>query len=70
MWVSLPKGTSNTLGSPMKKSAGLPQSTIEEQKKALESPPAGEKKPSMTYTPPKQEVKKTPPPMKYSRPNP
>lgn len=61
MWVSLPKGTSNTLGTPLKKSKSLPQSTIEEQKKALESPPAGEKKPSMTYTPPKPVVKKPPP---------
>lgn len=61
MWVSLPKGTSNTLGSPLKKSKGLPMSTIEEQKKALESPPAGEKKHSMTYTPTKTDEKKTPP---------
>ena len=60
MWVSLPKGTSDTLGSPLKKSTGLPMSTIEEQKKALESPQAGEKKHSMTYTPPK-EAKKPPP---------
>jgi colicin import membrane protein len=70
VWVSLPKGTTDQWGSPMKKSEGLPKTTIEEQKKALESPPAGEKKPAMTYTPPPQEQKKvvekpkTPPPPK------
>lgn len=69
MWVGLPKGTSNTLGSPLKKSKGLPQSTIEEQKKALESPPAGEKKHSMTYTPPKPLVKKPTPPRRPGHPD-
>ncbi len=59
VWVSLPRGASNTVGSPMKKSENLPKTTIQEQKKALESAPAGEKKPTMTYkAPPK---KQTPP---------
>lgn len=48
-WVDLPKGSLNELGSPLKKSEGLPQTTIQEQKKAMETPPAGEKKPEMTY---------------------
>ncbi len=52
VWVSIPKGTTDTWGSPMKKSEGLPKTTIQEQKKALESPPIGEKKSVMTYTPP------------------
>lgn len=68
VWVSLPKGTSNQPGSPMKKSAGLPMSTIEEQKKALQSPPAGEKKPLMTYTPREQPVKRPPAPPPPKRP--
>ena len=50
-WVTLPRGTSNQLGSPMKKSQGLPKTTIEEQQKALESPPPGQKKSEMTYEP-------------------
>lgn len=61
VWVNVPKGTSNTLGSPLKKSTGLPQSTIEEQKMALKAAPSGqEKKPSMTYTPPNQKIEKRP----------
>ncbi len=59
VWVQLPKGSSNEFGSPLKRSIGLPQTTIAEQKKALESPPSGEKKFSMTYK--KQNLKKTPP---------
>ncbi len=49
VWVNLPKGAADILGSPLKKSKGLPKTTIEEQKKALESPAAGRKKSSMTY---------------------
>jgi len=61
VWVNVPKGTSNTLGSPLKKSAGLPQSTIEEQKNALKAAPSGQpKKPLMSYTPPNQKPEKKP----------
>ena len=59
VWVSLPKGTTDQWGSPLKKTEGLPKTTIEEQKKAMESPPSGEKKPAMTYTPPPFEKKVT-----------
>lgn len=45
-WIQLPKGTSNTIGSLVKKSKGLPQSTIEQQKRL---PPAPPKKPEMAY---------------------
>ncbi len=63
MWVSIPKGTADQLGSPLKKAQGLPKSTIEEQKKAMESPPSGQKKPLMSYTPPQQKPRpQTPPP--------
>ena len=58
VWVSLPQGVTNELGSPMKKAEDLPKTTIQEQKKAIESPPAGENKPSMTYEPPKSAEKK------------
>lgn len=56
VWVELPKGTSDEIGLGIKKSEGLPKSTIEEQKKLFEpeqkplepemkAPAAGEKKP-------------------------
>jgi len=57
VWVELPKGTSDEIGLGIKKSEGLPKSTIEEQKKLFEQEqkplepemkapaPAAEKKP-------------------------
>lgn len=62
VWVSIPKGTSEQLGNPLKKSEGLPKYTIEEQKKALESPPSGQKKPLMSYLPPPQKNQQKQPP--------
>ena len=70
VWVQLPKGPNDTLGSSVKKSEGLPKSTIEEQKRLPEIPTIPVK-PEMTYkepeTPqpkpePKPEPKKAPPP--------
>lgn len=64
VWIQLPKGPSNTLGSSVKKSQGLPKSTIEEQKRVIPSPP---KAPEMTYQqkpedkPPQQKPPKPPP---------
>ena len=58
VWVSLPKGGSNQFGHTIKKSEGLPKTTIQEQKKALESPPKGQKKSEMTYTVPKTRLGK------------
>lgn len=72
VWVTLPKGTTDTIGSPLKKSEGLPKTTIQEQKKALESPPRGEKKPSMTYKAPefrKQKKNEPPVPKKPGHPD-
>ena len=60
VWVSLPKGTAERLGSPMKRSENLPQTTIQEQKKAIESPAAGQKKPQMTYKIPFKKTKAAP----------
>lgn len=68
VWVTLPKGVTNDWGSPMKKTEGLPKTTIQEQKKALESPPAGEKKPAMTYTPKPWQKQPAPPAKKPKRP--
>ena len=59
-WVSLPRGTTHQFGSPLKKSNNLPASTIQEQKRALESPRNGKKPSSMTYRK-KQPVKKNEP---------
>lgn len=39
MWVELPKGTSDEIGLGLKKSEGLPKSTIEEQKKLFQPEP-------------------------------
>ncbi len=60
VWVSLPKGVNNQMGSPLKKSEGLPKTTIQQQKQAQESPPVGTKKPEMTYHAPKP-AQKIPP---------
>ncbi len=49
VWVELPKGVTNQLGAPFQKTEQLPKTTIEEQKKALETPQKEQKKPSMTY---------------------
>lgn len=38
VWVELPKGTSEEIGLGIKKSEGLPKSTIEEQKKLFQPP--------------------------------
>lgn len=66
VWVNIPKGTAEQWGSPIKKSTALPQTTIQEQKKALESPPVGvPNPPQMTYTPPMvKEVPRLPTPEK------
>jgi len=53
VWVNVPLGSSDTIGTPLKKAQGLPKTTIQEQKEAMESPRSGQKKSSMTYTPPK-----------------
>lgn len=55
VWVNVPFGTSDTLGSPLKKSEGLPKTTIQEQKDAMQSARSGQKKSSMTYTPPQNQ---------------
>ncbi|QQR79512.1 MAG: hypothetical protein IPJ69_09115 [Deltaproteobacteria bacterium] len=49
VWINLPKGTTNDFGTPMKKSEGLPKSTIQQQKQTLESAPSGHKTPDMTF---------------------
>lgn len=50
VWVDIPKGTTEQWGQPIKKSTALPKTTIQEQKKALESPPQGVPvPPQMTY---------------------
>ena len=49
VWINLPKGTTNDFGIPVKKSEGLPKTTIQEQKKTLESAPRGQKTTDMTY---------------------
>ena len=67
VWVTLPRGAANQWGTPVKKSEGLPKTTIQEQKKALESPPAGEKKPQWTYKPP-EAARKPPAPAPPKRP--
>lgn len=71
VWVNVPFGTTDQIGSPLKKSEGLPKTTIQEQKEAMQSPPTGQKKSSMTYTPPKTEAKKPPTavPKKEGHPN-
>lgn len=61
VWVNVPYGTSDTLGSPLKKSEGLPKTTIQEQKDAMQAARSGQKKSSMTYTPPKTAEKKEAP---------
>ncbi len=61
VWVSLPKGTTDTPGSQMKKSQNLPQTTIQEQKEAMKSAPQGQKKADMTYKPPVVQKKITKP---------
>jgi colicin import membrane protein len=53
VWVNVPLGTADQIGTPLKKAQGLPKTTIQEQKEAMESPRSGQKKSSMTYTPPK-----------------
>ena len=66
VWINLPKGTTNDFGIPLKKSEGLPKTTIQEQKKTLESAPSGQKTPDMTY----QKIqKKTVPPKKPGLPD-
>ncbi|HSA58915.1 MAG TPA: TonB C-terminal domain-containing protein [bacterium] len=62
VWVNVPFGTSDTIGSPLKKSEGLPKTTIQEQKDAMQSARSGQKKSSMTYTPPQSQktAEKTP----------
>ncbi len=66
VWVNIPKGTAEQWGSPVKKSTALPKTTIQEQKKALESPPVGVPNPAqMTYAPPiAQPLPKLPTPEK------
>ncbi len=69
VWVNLPKGTTNDFGTPMKKSEGLPKTTIQQQKQTLESAPSGRKTTEMTYQK-KAEKKKTPqPPKKQGLPD-
>lgn len=61
VWVNVPLGTSDTIGTPLKKSEGLPKSTIQEQKDAMQSAPSGQKKSSMTYKTKQTDKKNTPP---------
>jgi colicin import membrane protein len=69
VWVNLPLGSANQVGSPLKKAEGLPKTTIQEQKQALQSPPSGQKKAEMTYTQKSQETKKqTPAPPREGHP--
>lgn len=65
-WVQVPKGLNDEWGDPVKKSEGLPQTTIQEQKKAMESPQAGEQAPpEMAYKPPEpQKIEPPKPPVK------
>lgn len=65
VWVSVPLGKANQLGTPLKKATALPKNTITEQKDALKSPPPGQKPNTMTHTQaPKTPPKQTPPPPK------
>lgn len=61
VWVNVPLGTADQIGTPLKKATGLPKTTIQEQKDALQSAPSGKKKSSMTYKTPQTEKKTTPP---------
>lgn len=59
VWVELPKGTSDEIGLGIKKSEGLPKSTIEEQKKLFE-PEQKQLEPEMKA--PAQQAQKPPEP--------
>jgi len=58
VWVNVPLGSADLPGTPLKKAQGLPKTTIQEQKEAMESPRSGQKKSSMTYTPKSAQTKK------------
>lgn len=60
VWVNVPLGTADQIGTPLKKAAGLPKTTIQEQKDALQSAPSGQKKSAMTYKTPPTAKKNTP----------
>ncbi len=53
VWVSVPLGTANQLGSALKKSSALPKNTIQQQKEALQAQRSGQKAPTMTQSQPK-----------------
>lgn len=48
-WINLPKGLGDQIGAGLKRSKGLPQTTIEEAKKPLAVPPPSETKGKMKY---------------------
>lgn len=60
VWVNVPLGSMDQIGSPLKKAEGLPKTTIQEQKDALQSQPSGRKKSAMSYTPKTAPKTKTP----------
>jgi colicin import membrane protein len=62
VWVNVPLGSADQVGTPLKKAQGLPKTTIQEQKQALESPRSGQKKSSMKYTPPQAKKTQSSPP--------
>ena len=59
-WINLPKGAGEEFGTAFKKSIDLPKTTIQQQKKPVETIVPAVKKPSMTYESKKQKGKKLP----------
>lgn len=70
-WIQLPKGLGDTIGAGLKKSKGMPQTTIAESKKKLTPPPSGDaKKDSLKYQEPEKTGPTKPVPKKPPKPQP
>lgn len=76
MWVELPRGTGEDIDLGLKEAKGLPQSTIEEQKKIFQPDPTQQNAaPSQMKAPPEEKTKPEPRPkidvskMKVTNPN-
>ncbi|MBI4196608.1 MAG: TonB C-terminal domain-containing protein [Deltaproteobacteria bacterium] len=56
-WITLPKGVTGTFGASMKKSEGLPKTTIEDQKREIPEMKKGKEDSNMIYSGPKKSLR-------------